>query len=396
MSHVDERGYFGEFGGSFVPEMLHANVAELASRYREALDDPAFRAEYRALLTDYVGRPSPLYRAERLSKARGFRVFLKREDLNHTGSHKINNTLGQVLLARRLGKKRIIAETGAGQHGLAVATVCAKMGMKCLVYMGAVDVERQAPNVDRMRLLGAEVVAVESGSRVLKDAVNEALRDWISKPEETFYVLGSAVGPHPYPDLVASLQSVISEELREQLAQRYELDHPDYVVACVGGGSNAIGAFYHYLDEPRTKLVGVEAGGCGLNSGRSAATLALGRPGVLHGSRTMVLQTADGQIEEAHSISAGLDYPGVGPQHAHLHATGRVRYESATDEEALEVALELVNLEGIVPALESAHALAYLKHLEAGPEDNVVLILSGSGAKDIDLYLREKERLDAQ
>ncbi len=384
---VDEHGYFGDFGGAFVPEMLHPNIEELRLNYRKILESDRFQTEFKRLLKDYVGRPSPLYHAERLSRKVGAEIFLKREDLNHTGSHKINNALGQILLAKELGKTRIIAETGAGQHGVATATVCAHMGIRCVVYMGRLDTERQAPNVARMRFLGAEVVAVDSGSKTLKDAANEALRDWIQHPHDTHYLIGSVVGPHPFPDLVARFQSVISAEAREQLKNAVGLDLPSYVVACVGGGSNAIGIFYHFLEEPQVRLIGVEAAGLGLQSGRSAATTALGKPGVLHGSKTIVMQTADGQIEEAHSISAGLDYPGIGPQHAHLFATKRVDYVSITDDEALHAAAELSRLEGIIPALESAHAIAYLKKLPLKAADRVIVNLSGRGDKDMQCYL---------
>jgi tryptophan synthase beta chain len=343
------------------------------------------------LLKDYVGRPSPLYHAQRLSHKLGKRIFLKREDLNHTGAHKINNTVGQLLLAKKLGRSRIIAETGAGQHGVAAATVCALMGLKCIVYMGELDMQRQEPNVKRMRMLGAEVKPVSSGSKVLKDATNEALRDWIAHPDDTHYIIGSVVGPHPFPDMVARFQSVISRELRVQLKAQTGSELPAVVIACVGGGSNAIGAFFHFLDDAAVRLIGVEAAGLGLASGRSGATTKLGRSGVLHGSKTLVMQTEDGQIEEAYSLSAGLDYPGIGPQHAQLAATGRVKYESATDEEALKAAMQLARLEGIIPALESSHALAYLERLAASPEDVVVAIVSGSGDKDMATYIKYME-----
>ncbi len=384
---VDTEGYFGEFGGAYIPEMLYPNIDELRRSYLQIIESHDFCQEYTTLLRDYVGRPNPLYLAKRLSAAYGCKVYLKREDLNHTGAHKINNTVGQILVAKRLGKKRIIAETGAGQHGVATATVCALMGIECVVYMGQVDTERQAPNVARMQFLGATVVPVTSGSRTLKDAANEAMRDWIAHPGDTHYIIGSAVGPHPFPDMVARFQAVISQEIRAQLKEKTGSELPQYVLACVGGGSNAIGAFYHFIDQPQVKLVGIEAAGKGLTSGFSAATTALGRPGVLHGSRTLVMQTADGQIEEAHSISAGLDYPGIGPQHAHLFSSKRVQYVSVTDEQALKAALQLANLEGIIPALESAHALAYLGSLNASTEDNVVVCLSGRGDKDMAAYL---------
>lgn len=383
---VDEQGFYGAFGGAFVPEMLYPNILELQLRSSEIVLSNCFKRKFKQLLRNYVGRPSPLYAAPRLSAQVGFTVYLKREDLNHTGSHKINNALGQILLAQELGKTRIIAETGAGQHGVATATACALLGLECVVFMGAVDVARQAPNVARMKLLGAQVIPVESGSRTLKDATNEALRDWIGHPADTHYLIGSAVGPHPYPALVAHFQSVISEEITAQLETQTGRTAPDAVVACVGGGSNAIGAFAAFLDNSAVKLYGVEAAGQGLVSGRSAATTALGRVGVLHGSKTLVMQTADGQIEEAHSLSAGLDYPGIGPQHAHLHHTGRVHYVSVTDDEALAAALQLTRLEGIIPALESAHALAYLPKLDLPPDGLAVLCLSGRGDKDAALY----------
>ncbi len=384
---VDSRGYYGAFGGAYIPEMLHPNIEELTACYLPIIQSPEFQEQFQSLLRDYVGRPNPLYFASRLSEKYKTKIFLKREDLNHTGSHKINNTIGQILLAKKLGKTRIIAETGAGQHGVATATVCALMGIKCIVYMGEVDTKRQAPNVARMKFLGAEVVPVTSGSKTLKDAANDALRDWIAHPEDTHYIIGSVVGPHPFPDMVARFQSVISEEIREQLREKTGSPLPDYVLACVGGGSNAMGSFFHFLEEPSVKLVGVEAAGKGTSSGFSAATTALGREGVLHGSRTLVMQTSDGQIEEAHSISAGLDYPGIGPQHAHLHVTQRVRYVNVTDDDALKAAELLSKLEGIIPALESAHAIAYLETLRAKPDDKVVICLSGRGDKDMATYL---------
>jgi len=384
---VDDKGFYGKFGGAYIPEMLHPNISNLASRYLSIIEDVSFKQEFESLLSDYVGRPSPLYFAKRLSGEVGAKVFLKREDLNHTGSHKINNTIGQILLAKRLGKTRIIAETGAGQHGVATATVCALMNLECVVYMGEIDTERQSPNVERMKMLGAKVVAVTSGSKVLKDATNEALRDWISNPENTHYIIGSVVGPHPYPDMVARFQSIISKEIRQQLKTKTGKELPDIVLACVGGGSNAIGSFYHFIDESSVRLFGVEAAGSGIESGKSAATTALGKDGVLHGSRTLLMQTPDGQIEEAHSISAGLDYPGIGPQHAHLFDVKRVSYVNVTDNEALEAALQLSRLEGIIPALESAHALSYLKKLKAKPEEIIVVCLSGRGDKDMEAYL---------
>lgn len=385
---VNERGYYGEFGGAFIPEMMVPNIDELRENYLNILNDPAFRQEFNSLLKDYVGRPSPLYYAKRLSDFHNTHVYLKREDLNHTGAHKINNTVGQILIARRLGKTRIIAETGAGQHGVATATVCALMGLKCIVYMGKLDVERQEPNVLRMKMLGAEVIPVLSGNMTLKDATNEAIRDWINNPVDTHYIIGSVVGPHPYPDLVTRLQSVISEEMKWQLKEHTGSSDPDYIVACVGGGSNAAGAFYHYLDNPQVKLVAVEASGKGIDSGESAATMVLGKPGIIHGSRMMLMQDDDGQILEPYSVSAGLDYPGIGPMHSFLNITGRAIFEHATDEEALEAALRLTRLEGIVPALESAHALAALKKMSFKPTDTVVVNLSGRGDKDMAAYMK--------
>lgn len=383
--NVSESGFFGDFGGAYVPEMLYPNVRELQERYVEITESLEFKKELDSLLRDYAGRATPLFHARRLSELYGCEILLKREDLLHTGSHKINNTLGQILLARRLGKQRIIAETGAGQHGVATATVCALMGMSCIVYMGEVDMQRQALNVARMRLLGAEVRSVTSGSKTLKDATNEAMRDWIAHPRDTHYIIGSVVGPHPFPDMVARFQSVMSAEIRSQ-CESLGGKKPTHIVACVGGGSNAMGAFYHFLDMPEVTLVGVEAAGCGLTSGRSAATTALGRSGILHGSRTLFMQTRDGQVEEAHSISAGLDYPGIGPQHAHLHTIGRVQYVSVTDQEALEGAKVLARYEGIIAALESAHAIAYLKKMSLMPTDRVVAIVSGRGDKDMGTY----------
>ena len=387
------RGYYGEFGGAFVPEMLFPNVEELRTQYEEILASASFRTEYEQLLRDYVGRPTPLFEAKRLSEKYNTRIFLKREDLCHTGAHKINNTVGQILLAKRLGKTRIIAETGAGQHGVATATVCALMGMPCVVYMGAVDIERQASNVARMRLLGAEVRTAVSGSQTLKDATNEAIRDWLANPIDTHYIIGSVVGPHPYPDLVARLQSVISEEMRKQLLEKTGSELPDYVVACVGGGSNAAGAFYHFLDEPSVQLVAVEAAGHGIYSGHSAATSVLGTPGIIHGSRTLLMQDADGQITEPYSISAGLDYPGIGPLHAWLGTTGRARFIAITDDEALAGVRECARLEGIISALETAHAIAALGQLGAGPNDVVVVNLSGRGDKDLDTYMKNLDKL---
>ncbi|MFT3827327.1 MAG: tryptophan synthase subunit beta [Chitinophagaceae bacterium] len=384
----DAQGYYGKFGGAYIPEMLHPNVEELKSRYLEIMQDASFQKEFQYLLRDYVGRPTPLYLAERLSNQFNTTIYLKREDLCHTGAHKINNTIGQILLAQRLGKKRIIAETGAGQHGVATATVCALKGIECIVYMGEKDIERQAPNVARMKMLGATVIPATSGSKTLKDATNEAIRDWINNPADTHYIIGSVVGPHPYPDMVARFQSVISEEIRKQLKEKTGKELPDYVMACVGGGSNAAGTFYHFLDELSVKLVAVEAAGLGVHSGHSAATTQLGKPGVLHGSKSLVMQTADGQVIEPHSISAGLDYPGIGPLHAYLFDSGRGTFLSATDEEALEAAFNLTRLEGIIPALESSHALAALKQMKFKKEDVVVLCLSGRGDKDLATYMK--------
>lgn len=384
---IDERGYYGRFGGAYIPELLYHNIETLRQQYMSILEEPEFQSEFQALLRDYVGRPSPLYFAKRLSARYGTNIYLKREDLNHTGAHKINNTIGQILLAQRLGKTRIIAETGAGQHGVATATVCALMGLACVVYMGEVDIARQAPNVARMRLLGAEVRSAKSGSRTLKDATNEAIRDWINHPTDTHYIIGSVVGPHPYPDLVARFQSVISEELQKQLLEQTGRVHPDAIIACVGGGSNAAGAFYHYLNEERTRLIAVEAAGKGIDSGESAATSVLGTEGIIHGSRTLLMQTDDGQIVEPYSISAGLDYPGLGPLHAHLIHSGRAETVAVTDQQALQAAFDLSRLEGIIPALETAHAFAALEELSFAPEDVVVLCLSGRGDKDLETYL---------
>ena len=383
---VDERGYYGDFGGAFIPEMLYPNVEELRSRYLDIMAEPAFQKEFQFLLKDFVGRPTPLFKADRLSAKYQTNIYLKREDLCHTGAHKVNNTIGQILVAKRLGKNKIVAETGAGQHGVATATVCALMGMECIVYMGAIDIERQAPNVARMRMLGAQVVAAQSGSKTLKDATNEAMRHWINNPVDTHYIIGSVVGPHPYPDMVARFQSVISEEIRIQLQEKEGRDYPDYVIACVGGGSNAAGAFYHFLDEPRTQLIAAEAAGKGVNSGHSAATTFLGKPGVLHGSKSLLMQTEDGQVIEPYSISAGLDYPGIGPMHANLSSTGRARFFGITDAEALDAAVECSVLEGIIPALETAHALAVFEKLHAKPEEVIVVNLSGRGDKDLSTY----------
>lgn len=385
--NVDNKGYYGEFGGAFIPEMMVPNIDELRDHYIKILEDPEFRKEFTTLLKDYVGRPSPLYFSKRLSDYYKTQIYLKREDLNHTGAHKINNTIGQILIAKRLNKTRIIAETGAGQHGVATATVCALMGIQCIVYMGKTDVLRQEPNVLRMKMLGAEVIPVMSGNMTLKDATNEAIRDWINHPTDTHYIIGSVVGPHPYPDLVARLQAVISEELRDQLLEKTGSRNPNYIIACVGGGSNAAGAFYHYLDQEEVKLIAVEASGKGIDSGESAATMVLGRPGIIHGSRTMLMQDADGQILEPYSVSAGLDYPGIGPVHSYLHKTGRARFEHVTDDEALEAAFRLTRMEGIVPALESAHALAVLDKIAFGEKDVVVVNISGRGDKDMATYM---------
>ncbi len=384
----NEQGYYGSFGGAYIPEMLHRNVEELRTKYLEIIYEEGFQKEFQQLLRDYVGRPTPLYLAERLSKRYGAVIYLKREDLCHTGAHKINNTIGQILLAQRLGKKRIIAETGAGQHGVATATVCALKGMECIVYMGEKDIERQAPNVARMKMLGATVIPATSGSKTLKDATNEAIRDWINHPDDTHYIIGSVVGPHPYPDMVARFQSVISEEMRKQLLEKTGNELPDYVIACVGGGSNAAGAFYHFLEEPSVKLIAVEAAGEGVNSGKSAATTQLGTPGILHGSKSLLMQTHDGQVVEPHSISAGLDYPGIGPLHAHLFKTGRATFMSATDNKALNAAFECAKMEGIIPALESAHALHALKMINFNKNAVVVICLSGRGDKDLDMYMK--------
>lgn len=385
---VDERGYYGKFGGAYIPEMLYPNVEELRTSYLNIIEAEDFKKEFHYLLKSYVGRPTPLYFAKRLSEKYKAKIYLKREDLCHTGAHKVNNTIGQILLAKRLGKKKIIAETGAGQHGVATATVCALMGMECVVYMGKVDMERQRPNVERMRILGATVVPATSGNMTLKDATNEAMRHWINHPTDTHYIIGSVVGPHPYPDMVARFQSVISEEIRKQLTEEQGHPLPDYVFACVGGGSNAAGAFYHFLNEEHVNLVAVEAAGKGVDSGESAATTALGKPGVLHGSKTLLMQTNDGQVIEPYSISAGLDYPGIGPMHAHLFDVGRVKFVSATDDQAMDAGIELSRLEGIIPAIESAHAIAVLNQFEYDKDDVVVLNLSGRGDKDLETYIR--------
>lgn len=384
---VSEKGYYGEFGGAWIPEMMYSNINELKMRYLEIINSQDFQSEFNDLLKNYVGRPSPLYFARRLSEHYQSKIFLKREDLNHTGSHKLNNTVGQILLAQKLGKTRIIAETGAGQHGLATATVCALKGMKCFVYMGALDVERQAPNVKKMKMLGAEVIPVYSGNKTLKDATNEAMRDWINNPEDTHYIIGSVVGPHPYPDMVTRFQAIVSLEMKDQLKEQTGNINPARLIACVGGGSNAAGAFYHFLEEEEVELIGVEAAGKGIESGETAATLAIGSTGVLHASKTILMQNNDGQITEPYSISAGLDYPGIGPLHAHLFKTGRAKYLFATDNEVLEAALLLTRLEGIIPALESAHALAVLNKIRMNPNDVNVVNLSGRGDKDMQAYL---------
>ena len=385
--NINEKGYYGEFGGAYIPEMLYPNIEELRQNYLKIMAEPSFKKEFDQLLKDYVGRPSPLYFAKRLSEKYNTKIYLKREDLNHTGAHKVNNTIGQILMAQRLGKKRIIAETGAGQHGVATATVCALMGLECIVYMGEIDIARQAPNVARMKMLGAKVIPALSGSRTLKDATNEAIRDWINNPVDTHYIIGSVVGPHPYPDMVARFQSVVSEEIQWQLQDKEGRTKPDYIVACVGGGSNAAGAYYHYLEDTDVKLIAVEAAGKGVHSGESAATSILGKEGIIHGSKTLLMQTNDGQITEPYSISAGLDYPGIGPMHAHLYKSGRAEFISITDDEAMTAGLELSQLEGIIPAIESSHALAIFNQKTFKPDDIIVINLSGRGDKDLDTYI---------
>lgn len=385
--NVDERGYYGDFGGAFIPEMLYPNISELKKNYIKISNEPSFKKEFDSLLKEYVGRPTPLYYAKRLSKRYNCRIYLKREDLCHTGAHKVNNTVGQILLAKRLGKSRIIAETGAGQHGVATATVCALMGIKCVVYMGQLDIKRQAPNVARMKMLGAEVRSAESGSKTLKDATNEAIRDWINNPEDTHYIIGSVVGPHPYPDMVARFQSIISEETKWQLNKYEKRDYPDFLIACVGGGSNAAGLYYHYLNDERVKIIAVEAAGKGIDSGESAATSALGKEGIIHGSKTLLMQTSDGQITEPYSISAGLDYPGVGPMHAHLFRSKRAEFISISDQEAMDWGLTLSQLEGIIPAIETAHAFAILDSKKFKPSDVIVFNCSGRGDKDLSTYI---------
>ena len=385
--NVDARGYYGDFGGAYIPEMLYPNVAHLKEHYVQISSEPSFQKEFNQLLRDYVGRPTPLYFADRYSKKYGTKIYFKREDLCHTGAHKINNTIGQILLAKRLGKSRIIAETGAGQHGVATATVCALMGIQCVVYMGALDIQRQAPNVARMKMLGAEVRAAQSGSKTLKDATNEAIRDWINNPEATHYIIGSVVGPHPYPDMVARFQSVISEETKTQLLEAEGREYPDHVIACVGGGSNAAGLYYHYLNDERVNIIAVEAAGKGIDTGESAATSALGKEGIIHGSKTLLMQTPDGQITEPYSISAGLDYPGVGPLHAHLFRSKRAEFISIPDEEAMDWGLTLSQMEGIIPAIETAHAFAALDVRKFNPDEILVFNCSGRGDKDLSTYI---------
>jgi len=380
-------GFYGEFGGAYIPELLYPNIEELKSKYEAIIQDASFQKEFQLLLKDYVGRPTPLYLSAKLSNTHKAKIFLKREDLNHTGAHKINNAIGQVLLAERLGKKRIIAETGAGQHGVATATACALRNIKCVIYMGSVDVERQAQNVKRMKMFGADVITVTSGSKTLKDATNEAIRDWINNPIDTHYVIGSVVGPHPFPDIVAIFQSIISEEIKEQVKTQAGVENPTHIIACIGGGSNAAGAFYHFIGNKEVKLIGVEAAGLGIDSGKTAASLAIGTNGIIHGAMTKLMQTTDGQIVEAHSISAGLDYPGVGPLHAHLFTSKRATFLHVTDQEALTAGITLAKTEGILPALESAHALAALSKMKFSPPDVVVVNLSGRGEKDLETYL---------
>ena len=392
MITIDENGYYGKFGGAFIPEMLYKNVKELQDNYLQIIQSPGFISEYDQLLKDYVGRPTPLYHAVKLSDKFKLRIYLKREDLCHTGSHKLNNVVGQALVAKSLHKKRIIAETGAGQHGVATATICALFNLKCIVFMGEKDIERQQPNVLRMKMLGAEVIPATTGSRTLKDATNEAIRYWINNPGDTHYLIGSVIGPHPFPDMVARFQSVISREIREQLLSRTGKPNPDAVIACVGGGSNAAGSFWNFIDESSVRLIGAEAGGCGVTSGMTAATLTIGTEGIIHGCRTLLIQSEDGQVSEAHSISAGLDYPGVGPLHSHLKTTGRAEYVAVNDDEALQAAYELTRLEGIIPALESAHALALLSKTDIKPGSSVVVCISGRGDKDMETYIKNQEK----
>lgn len=384
---VDKNGFYGIYGGAYIPEILHRCVTELKDSYLQILESDEFKQEFSTLLQDYVGRPSPIYLARRLSEKYGCKIYLKREDLNHTGAHKINNAIGQVLLARRMGKKRIIAETGAGQHGVATATVCTLMDMECIIYMGDTDVKRQHVNVEKMKMLGAKVVPVHSGNGTLKDATNEAIRDWCCHPDDTYYVIGSTVGPHPYPDIVARLQSIISAEIKQQLQAHENRDYPDYLIACIGGGSNAAGTIYHYLDNRRVKIILSEAGGKGIDTAYSAATVHLGKLGIIHGAKTLVMQNEDGQIQEPYSISAGLDYPGIGPLHANIAAMHRATILAITDDEAIKAAFELTRMEGIIPALESAHALAVLGKIRFKADDLIVLTVSGRGDKDIETYI---------
>jgi len=388
MIQVDEKGFYGNFGGAYIPEMLYPNVEELRENWEAIVASPTYQEEFQSLLKDFVGRPTPLYFAARLSESFGAKIYLKREDLCHTGAHKVNNTVGQIILAKKLGKKRIIAETGAGQHGVATATVCALMGMDCTIYMGELDIKRQRPNVERMRILGAKVVPAISGSKTLKDATNEAMRAWIADPVGTHYIIGSVVGPHPYPEMVARFQSVISEEIKWQLKAKEGRENPDLVIACVGGGSNAAGAFYHYYNEPKVRLIAVEAAGHGIHSGKSAATSVLGTPGILHGSKTLLMQTEDGQVVEPHSISAGLDYPGIGPVHAHLHEIGRAEFVGVEDEDAMKAGILLSRTEGIIPAIETAHAIHALNQIEFNANDLIVINLSGRGDKDLETYIQ--------
>lgn len=388
MIRVDEKGFYGKFGGAYIPEMLHPNIEELKNNYESIVATPEFQKEFQSLLTDFVGRPTPLYFASRLSEKHKAKIYLKREDLCHTGAHKINNTVGQIILAKKLGKKRIIAETGAGQHGVATATVCALMGMDCTIYMGSVDIQRQRPNVERMKILGAKIVPATSGSQTLKDATNEAMRQWINNPVDTHYIIGSVVGPHPYPEMVARFQAVISQEMKWQLKEKEGRENPDLIIACVGGGSNAAGAFYHYYDEPEVRLIAVEAAGLGVKSGKSAATTALGTSGILHGSKTLLMQTEDGQVVEPHSISAGLDYPGIGPVHAHLFDIGRAEFVAVEDEDAMKGGIELSRTEGIIPAIEPAHAIHALQMIEYKSDDVIVINLSGRGDKDLETYIK--------
>ena len=385
---VDKQGYYGKFGGAYIPEMLFPNIDELERNYLKIVQSSSFKEAFDHLLKSYVGRPTPLYFAERLSEKYQTRIYLKREDLCHTGAHKVNNTIGQILLAKELGKEKIIAETGAGQHGVATATVCALMGMDCVVYMGEIDMARQKPNVERMKILGAEVKPATSGSKTLKDATNEAMRHWINNPEDTHYIIGSVVGPHPYPDMVARFQSVISEEIQWQLQDSEGRNYPDHVIACVGGGSNAAGAFYHFLENEKVNLIAAEAAGMGVSTGKSAATTQLGKSGVLHGSKTLLMQTEDGQVIEPYSISAGLDYPGIGPLHAHLFDSQRGEFFAITDEEAMIAGVELSRLEGIIPAIETSHALSVLSKKNFDKDEVVVLNLSGRGDKDLETYIK--------